>query len=199
MIEKPYAPACERNAEAIYQVLQQHLPSTAHILEVGSGTGQHAVTFAQQQSHWLWQCSDRAEQLPGIGAWLEELPAERLPAPMALDLLNDAWPSIQFDAVFSANTLHIMPWQGCLTLFQNISSILKPGGKLLIYGPFNYKGQYTSDSNAQFDEWLKQGAEHQAIRDFEAVAGLATAAGLELLQDHSMPANNRLLCWQKNA
>ncbi len=194
---RPFAPACERNAEPILACLRQHLPSHANILEIGSGTGQHAVHFSRAMPHWRWQCSDRAENLPGIRAWLDDLPeAQRLP-PHALDVLHGPWPERQFDAIYSANTLHIMPWEASPQLFQHAAERLLPEGKLLIYGPFNYDGQFSSPSNAEFDQWLKQSAPHQGIRDFEAVHALATRAGLSLAQDHAMPANNRMLCWQR--
>lgn len=196
MTNKPFAPACERNAEPIYSALQKHLPADASILEIGSGTGQHAAYFAARQPHWQWQCSDQAEQLRGIAAWLDELPAGQLPPPLELDVLNGVWPQSQYDAVFSANTLHIMPWEASLALFRQLPQLLNPQGKLLIYGPFNYAGQFTSASNAQFNDWLKQHAPHQGIRDFEAVDQLARQAGLQLIADQAMPANNRLLCWQ---
>lgn len=197
MSEKPFAPACERNAPHIYEILQKHLSDDASILEIGSGTGQHAVYFAQQGRNWHWQCSDRAEYLPGIRDWLNEIPGKPLPEPLELDVFSPRWPQQSFDAVFSANTLHIMPWEGCVALFSRLADRIKAGGKLLVYGPFNYAGEYTSPSNAQFDVWLKQTAAHQGIRDFEAVDALAQKAGLKLLNDHDMPANNRLICWQK--
>ncbi len=199
MSDKPYAPACDRNAEPIYQILQQELSVESHILEIGSGTGQHAVAFCAQQARWRWQCSDRPEQIPGIKAWLEALAPQQAPEPLALDVLQGPWPTQTFDAVFTANTLHIMPWQATQMLFEKLPALLPEHGKLLVYGPFNYNGQFTSESNAQFELWLKQGGAHQGIRDFEAVAKLADQAGLELRQDYAMPANNRLLCWRRRA
>ena len=197
-MHKPFAPACERNAEPILQALRQYLPEHAEILEIASGTGQHAVHFCQAQAGWQWQCSDRAENIAGIASWLAELPHGRLPVPLTLDVLQGMWPTEKFDAIFSANSLHIMPWEAVLALFQQLGGLIRSGGHCLIYGPFNYAGEYTSPSNAAFDLWLKQQAPHQKIRDFEAVDALAQSAGLKLLADHAMPANNRLLCWQKD-
>lgn len=195
---RPFAPACERNAEPILDRLRTHLPAQAHILEIGSGTGQHALHFATAMPAWRWQCSDRNENLPGIAAWLDDLPPERRLEPLALDVFSGPWPPhARYDAIFSANTLHIMPWEASPILMREAAKCLRPGGKLLIYGPFNYNGGYSSPSNAEFDGWLKQHAPHQGIRDFEAVDALAQDAGLRLLEDHGMPANNRLLCWQR--
>lgn len=196
-MNRPFAPACERNAEPILSRLRQHLPDTAQILEIGSGTGQHAAHFANSMPGWRWQCSDRPENLEGIRAWLEDVPEGQRLAPLSLDVFHGPWPTHQYDAVYSANTLHIMPWEASALLFARVAPRLQPRGKLLIYGPFNYNGAFSSPSNAEFDQWLKQNVPHQGIRDFEAVNALAEDAGLELIEDHPMPANNRLICWQR--
>lgn len=197
-MNKPFAPACERNQAPILAVLETHLPSRCSILEIGSGTGQHAVHFASHQPEWLWQCSDQAEYLPGIGQWIAEANRSNLPNAIELTAQENAvgiWPNC--DALFSANTLHIMAWQEVEQFFRLAGESVHQEGKLLVYGPFNYQGRYSSESNAQFDVWLKQQASHRAIRDFEAVDQLASAAGFRLLQDHEMPANNRCLVWNK--
>lgn len=197
-IEKPWAPACERNREAILDVLQQHLRDAATVLEIGSGTGQHAVFFAAAMPQLRWQCSDMPANLPGIGMWLAEAALPNTPAAIPLDVMGE-WPAHQFDALFSANTLHIMPWQGVVSLFKGVSAALVPRGKLIVYGPFNYAGQFTSASNAAFDASLKARDARQGIRDFEAVNALAHEAGLHLIEDRAMPANNRCLVWQRGA
>lgn len=194
-MEKPNAPSCEKNREPILDVLREHFADRRQVLEIGSGTGQHAIFFAEHLPHLLWQTSDRAENLPGISAWLNEVALPNTPAPLELDV-QQVWPKQRHDAVFTANTLHIMPWMAVEHLFANLSGVLAADARLVIYGPFNYGGQFTSESNAAFDRWLKEKAPHQGIRDFERVHQLALAAGLELLEDRAMPSNNRCLVWQ---
>ena len=194
-MSKPDAPSCARNRDAILAVLRDHLPKPAQVLEIASGTGQHAVYFAAASSHLQWQCSDLAPNLGGICLWLAEAGLSNTPAPIALDVSAE-WPASHFDAIFSANSLHIMPWSAVESLFAAIPTHLRPQGLLIIYGPFNYGGQFTSESNALFDGWLKARGPHQGIRDFDAVAALAKVAGLRLIEDRAMPANNRCLIWQ---
>ncbi|MDX5445198.1 MAG: class I SAM-dependent methyltransferase [Zoogloeaceae bacterium] len=195
MNERPFAPACERNKEPILAVLREHFADRRHVLEIGSGTGQHAVHFAANLPHLEWQTSDRAENLPGVRAWLAYAALPNTPAPLELDVTGE-WPSARFDAVFSANTLHIMSWDEVQTFFARLADVLAPHAVLAIYGPFRYGGRHTSDSNAAFEASLKAAAPHRAIRDFEAVDALAQGIGLKLLQDHTMPANNRCLVWR---
>lgn len=196
---KPHSAACERNREPILAVLREHFGVCRHVLEIGSGTGQHAVYFAAAMPWLTWQASDRAEQLPGIRAWLDEAALPNTPAPLALDVL-DRWPSLDVDAVFSANTLHIMGWTGVQAFFEGVGARLKhPAGMLVVYGPFNYGGTYTSASNREFDAWLKARDPQSGIRDFEAVDALAQKAGLRLQADVEMPANNRCLVWRRVA
>lgn len=199
MPEKPHSPACERNREPILAVLREHFATRRQVLEIGSGTGQHAVFFAAAMPWLRWQASDRAEYLPGIRAWLDDARLPNTPAPLELDVLA-AWPALDVDAVFSANTLHIMGWDGVQALFEGVGKLLADSGDtLIVYGPFNYGGAYTSDSNRQFDAWLKARDPRSGIRDFEAVDALAEAAGLRLLADIEMPANNRCLVWRAGA
>ena len=213
--DKPFSPACERNRGPILDVLRHRLSDARRVLEIGSGTGQHAVHVAAAMPGLQWQASDRPEYLPGIRAWLEEAALPNTPAPLALDV--DAWvPLLEggapppgaarglveapaFDAVFSANTLHIMGWLQVRAFFAGVGRLLRTGGTLMVYGPFNYGGDYTSDSNRQFDGWLRQRDAASGIRDFEAVDRLANQAGLHLLEDVAMPANNRCLAWGKPA
>jgi cyclopropane fatty-acyl-phospholipid synthase-like methyltransferase len=192
---KPHAPSCERNRDPILAVLQPALADCRAVLEVGSGTGQHAIYFAARLPHLLWQTSDQAPRLAGIRAWLEEAGLPNTPPPLALDV-SGRWPARRFDAVFSANTLHIMAWLQVTTFFAALPGVLRPGGQLLIYGPFNYGGRYTSPGNARFDASLRAEAAYQGIRDFEAVDELARNSGFVLVDDHSMPANNRCLVWR---
>lgn len=197
MTDKPYAPACDRNRDPILAVLRRHFADRGRVLEIGSGTGQHAVYFAPALPHLVWQPSDRAENLPGIRQWLADEPAPNLLPPLELDVSQGRWPAQRYDAVYSANTLHIMSWPEVERLFASLPEVLERDAKLAIYGPFNYDGRYTSDSNAAFDASLKAAASHRGIRDFEAVEALARGIGFELLEDCAMPANNRCLFWRR--
>ncbi len=195
---KPFSDACERNRDPILMALRSHFSDRDRVLEIGSGTGQHAVYFAEKMPSLVWQSSDRAENLSGVRAWLDEGALPNTPAPIELDVNGD-WPVDQFDGIFSANTLHIMSWTEVEILFRKLASISTPDAKLAIYGPFNYDGQFTSDSNAAFDRSLKSRGAQMGIRDFEAVNVLASNAQFALIDDVPMPANNRLLVWQRQA
>ena len=195
-MEKPHSPACERNREPILGVLREYFADRRKVLEIGSGTGQHAVHFAAALPRLTWQSSDRAENLPGIRAWLDEAALPNTPAPLEFDV-NGSWPAGPFDAVFSANTLHIMAWPEVQRLFAQLPAVTTDDAILIIYGPFNDRGRYSSDSNAVFDQWLKARGAHMAIRDAEAVDALADAAGFRLLADIAMPANNRCRVWRR--
>jgi cyclopropane fatty-acyl-phospholipid synthase-like methyltransferase len=202
MTHKPFSPACERNREPILAVLREQLADARTVLEVGSGTGQHAVHFAAAMPWLSWYCSDRAEHLSGIRAWLDEASLPNTPSPVELDVSRDAWPRAasangRFDAVFSANTLHIMGWPQVQAFFAGVDRVLDGRGTLIVYGPFNYEGRYTSDSNREFDAWLRERDAASGIRDFEAVDALAREAGLQLQLEVAMPANNRCLVWRR--
>ena len=166
------------------------------MLEIGSGTGQHAVHFAAAMPWLAWQCSDRADNLPGIAAWRDEAALANTPPAIELDV-DGPWPKNGFDAVFTANSLHIMGWPQVEAFFAGVGKVLQEDGLLIVYGPFNYGGEFTSDSNRAFDQWLKDRDPASGIRDFEAVDALARAIGLALVEDNAMPANNRALVWQK--
>lgn len=195
---KPYSDACDRNREPILEVLRQHFNDRHRVLEIGSGTGQHAVHFAAALPQLTWQTSDCEPSLAGIRLWLEEAGLPNLPQPIRLDVTGP-WPDARFDAVFTANTLHIMGWAEVRALFAALPKVLTPDAVLAVYGPFNYDGRFTSPSNAAFDEWLKQRSEQSGIRDFAAVDGLARAIGFALAEDRAMPANNRTLVWRRAA
>ncbi len=194
---KPYAEACERNRGPILEVLRDHFADRRHVLEIGSGTGQHAVHFAAALPQLIWQTSDVDSNLPGIRLWLEEAGLPNLSPPMALDVTGP-WPDERFDAIFTANTLHIMSWPEVRDLFAALPQVLTADAVLAVYGPFNYDGRFTSESNAAFDAWLKQRySVHSGIRDFAAVDELAHSIGFELVEDRAMPANNRTLVWRR--
>ena len=194
--DKPYAPACDRNQDPILEVLRIRFAGCRNVLEIGAGTGQHAIHFAAALPQVTWQTSDRHENLEGIRQWLTEAGLPNTPPPLELDV-NGAWPTARFDAIFTSNTLHIMGWSSVLTLFQALPQVLAPNARLTVYGPFNYGGRFTSPSNAEFDVSLKTTHPERGIRDFEAVDSLARAIGFELVADDAMPANNRCLSWQR--
>ncbi|MEX1032874.1 MAG: DUF938 domain-containing protein [Cellvibrionaceae bacterium] len=194
---KPFSQACENNKQPILNVLTQAFAKTNQVLEIGSGTGQHAVFFAAHLPHLFWQTSDLAERHAGIKAWLAEAQLPNLGEPLVIDVDDRSWPIEPVDGLFSANTLHIMSWDQVQRLFNGLSRVLLPRSKVAIYGPFNYFGTFTSESNRNFDAWLKQQDARQGVRDFESVNALAEAIGLQLLEDNPMPANNRLLVWEK--
>jgi cyclopropane fatty-acyl-phospholipid synthase-like methyltransferase len=194
-MEKPNAPSCERNREPILAVLRDHFADRRAVLEVGSGTGQHAFFFAAALPHLTWQASDRGENLAGIQAWLDEAALPNTPAPLVFNV-NQAWPTQRYDAIFGANILHIMSWAEDERFFAGLPGILGEDARLVVYGPFNYGGKFTSESNVVFDAWLKSQHAQQGIRDFEAVDALASQAGLRLIEDRAMPSNNRCLVWR---
>lgn len=196
-MEKPFSPACERNREPILAVLRAWFADREQVLEIGSGTGQHAVHFAAALPGLRWQASDVAERLPGIRAWLQEAALPNTPAPIALDVNDPPPAAARYDAVFSANTLHIMGWKEVERMFAALPGLTRRGAVLVIYGPFNYEGRYTSPSNAQFDEALHSADPRRGLRDFEEVDALAGAAGFALQEDREMPANNRCLVWKR--
>lgn len=195
-MDKPHSAATDRNRDSILQVLRERFAGRRQVLEIGSGSGQHAVYFARALPWLRWQTSDVADHLPGIRQWLADTDLPNTPAALALDL-RLAWPAVEFDAVFSANTLHIMGWPEVEQLFSELGRQMPPAGLLTVYGPFNYGGRFTSDSNARFDAMLRSDNPASGLRDFEAVDALATQAGLFLLEDRAMPANNRCITWQR--
>ena len=196
-VEKPYSEACERNKDPILAVLRVAFADRAKVLEIGSGTGQHAVHFASRLPHLLWQPSERPENIAGIEAWRRDIAAANLLAPIVLDIDDAAWPDLGADAVFTANTLHIVSWAQVQRLLQRVGALLPPAGVLAVYGPFNYGGVHTSESNARFDAMLRQRDPLSGIRDFEKVDELARRNGMALVKDYAMPANNRTVVWRK--
>ena len=191
--------ACERNKDPILSVLRGVFESSKTVLEIGSGTGQHAVYFAKALPHLIWQTSDVAAHLPGLNERLRLEGSENIRTPLALDVRAEPWPIDSVDAIYSANTLHIMDWNSVQRFFQGVGRILEPNGVLCVYGPFRYRGKYTSDSNAAFDKHLKMRDTGSGIRDAEAVDALASAQGLVLEVDYRLPANNQTRVWRKAA
>jgi hypothetical protein len=186
---KPFSEASERNRAPILTVLKRIFAKTRCVLEIGSGTGQHAAYFAAALPHLVWQASDVAEHLAGIREWIAD------PAPIELDV-DKPWPAVNADAAYSANTCHIMSWAQVQKMFEGVGKInsLKT---FCLYGPFNYHGRHTSESNARFDAMLRARDPASGLRDFEAIDALAQSVGLVLQEDNAMPANNRLLVFRK--
>jgi len=194
---KPFAESCEQNQAEIYSTLKHLLSSSQHVLEIGSGTGQHAVYFAKGLPHLVWQTSDVEENHQGIQLWLDDADLKNTRSPIPLDVSNNSWPDLNIDAIFSANAVHIMAWKNVIDYFLNGAKLLKEKGLFILYGPFNYGGQYTSESNARFDDWLKSRNPNSAIRNFETLDELANNNGMKFKHDFEMAANNRILCWEK--
>ncbi len=195
---KLHSESCEQNKKPILEVLQEVFKDRKSVLEIGSGSGQHAVYFAKHLQHLNWQPSDRAENLPSIQAWAVEAALSNLKAPVELDVLNQPWNIQTVDALFTANSLHIMSWAMVERFFKGVGEVLAPSGKLLIYGPFSYAGSHTSPSNARFDQYLKQQNPLSGVRDFDDLNDLAKQQGLAVIKDYAMPANNRCLLWVKD-
>ncbi|MBT3092404.1 MAG: DUF938 domain-containing protein [Candidatus Thiodiazotropha sp. (ex Lucina pensylvanica)] len=194
---KPYSEACDENKGPILEVLLRLYRDVQTVLEIGSGTGQHAVHFATAMPHLTWQTSDMEETHPGIRAWLREAALPNVRNPIGLDV-SRAWPAGEYDAIFSANTTHIMSWPEVDLMFQGVGQVLKRGGCFALYGPFNYQGGYTSESNQRFDQWLKSRDPLSGIRDFEMLDELAASNHLIFSEDVEMPVNNRILVWYRD-
>jgi cyclopropane fatty-acyl-phospholipid synthase-like methyltransferase len=189
--------ACERNKGPILAVLGGELAASRSVLEIGSGTGQHAVHFARHLPHLTWQPTELGAELDPLEERIRLEGPPNLRAALALDVRAHPWPVERVDAVFSANTLHIMAWDAVEHFFRGVGEVLASPGVLCVYGPFRYRGSYTSESNAEFDRFLRRRDPSSGIRDFEALERLAAAAGLALAADHVMPANNQTLVWRR--
>jgi SAM-dependent methyltransferase len=195
---KPSSEACERNREPILAILRRVLADRRAVLEIGSGTGQHAAYFAPALPHLAWQPSDVAENLAGVRLWREQARTPRLLEPIELDV-DRPFPVLKADAVFSANTCHIMSWPQVERMFAGVGALLASGGVFALYGPFHYGGKPTAESNARFDAWLRTQDARSGVRDFEAIRDLAGKHGLVLEEDNPMPANNRLLVFRRRS
>jgi SAM-dependent methyltransferase len=194
----PDAPATGRNREPILAVLRPRFANRMRVLEIGSGTGQHAVYFARAFPHLKWHTSDLPENHAAINAWVAQAALPNVIPPVTLDFGRpDTWPITRHDAIFSANTLHIASWPEVESLFAHLPRLLAAKATLVFYGPFNIGGQFTSPSNAAFDAALRADDPARGIRDLEAVQALAAAAGLAFVEDIAMPANNRCLVFEK--
>tara|TARA_R110002110_G_scaffold383245_2_gene594578 strand:+ start:13168 stop:13761 length:594 start_codon:yes stop_codon:yes gene_type:complete len=196
-MNKPFSPACERNQKVILDVLQNEFKNSQHILEVGSGTGQHAVYFAEHLSHLVWHTSDREMNHAGINLWLDEAKLKNIARPITLDVNKDNIKHNMFDAMFTANTFHIMSWSEVCFCIQKVGDALLEQGLFLIYGPFNFEGQFTSVSNQNFDVNLKLSDPEMGIRNFEDIQAQCEAVNLVYQKKYLMPANNMILVFKK--
>jgi SAM-dependent methyltransferase len=192
---KPFAESCEINKLPILDVLKWIFAKPQRVLEIASGTGQHAVHFGRELPHLTWQTSELVQNHAGIQAWLDEANLPNVLPPLAIDVNDASWPVTSVDAIFNANTVHIISWPEVEALFAHIARVIAPGGCVCFYGPYNYGGNFTSESNARFDEWLKSRNPDSGVRDFEAINQLASSHGLSLVRDIEMPINNRMLVW----
>tara|TARA_B100001094_G_C18138329_1_gene776442 strand:- start:522 stop:1124 length:603 start_codon:yes stop_codon:yes gene_type:complete len=193
----PFSEACEKNKTSILNILKKHIKEQKILLEIGSGSGQHAAFFAERFPNLVWQSSDVTETLCSLNLRIVESQLKNLPEALPVNVDNLLWSEDKYDLIFTANSLHIMSDSSVRNFFLGLPKVLEDFGLVLIYGPFKYKGQFTTESNAEFDNWLKARDLRSGIRDFESVNFLAKEAGLELIEDASMPANNQLLVYSK--
>ena len=194
---KPFSQACENNRGPISQVLERVLVDCQSVFEIGSGTGQHAVWFSRAMPHLQWQTSDRKENHQGIKQWISDSSLENIHHPLELDVGVGPWPEGLFDAIFTANTAHIMALSEVELMFSGVSKLLISGGLFCLYGPMQYSGVIAAESNRAFDARLRAVKSTQGIREFNDLNKLATAFGMQLIEDNDLPANNQLIIWQK--
>lgn len=197
IMSKPYSESCDQNKDPILSVIAPLFINYSRVLEIGSGTGQHAVYFAGKMPHLIWYTSDCDPYLDGINIWLDDVGLPNAMPPFELNVTTSQWPALDTDAIFTANSIHIMHQQDVVNLMTAAGELLQEKGSLVIYGPFNYNGLYTSDSNERFDRWLKNRDPLSGIKDFEEIASLANISGMQLITDYVMPANNRILHFLK--
>lgn len=203
---KPFSPACERNREPILGQLNWLLAKHHRVLEIGSGTGQHAVHFGQHLPHLLWQTSDLPDNHPAIHAWLDEARLANVLPPLTLDMANAGWADRAgvpagggFDAVYSANTAHIMSWPQVQTMLAGVAALLPPDGVFVLYGPFIVAGEPIGEGNLRFDAALRADAPHRGLRELDVMRDAAANRGLLLDTVILMPADNRLLVFIRQA
>lgn len=197
MSRRPFAAATDRNKHAILGVLRDELRDARTVLEIGSGTGQHAVFLGAELPHLEWQTSDVAQNRPGIEAWIDDASLANVRKPLALDVLADTLPGHHYDAVFSANTAHIMSFEAVTRMYALVADVLVDRGVFALYGPFRLAGRFTTGSNEQFHDALQQQDPAMGIRDLEALDALAAAGGLVRRRLYAMPANNFVAVWTK--
>ena len=197
---KGFAPAAERNRRPILEVLRRVLPTSGTVLEIASGTGQHAAFFAEHLPALRWQPSDAApDALRSIESWVTEASRENLLGPLELDVSAETWPIASAEAALCINMIHISPWESSEALFTGAGRILSEGAPLITYGPYRVGGEHTAPSNAAFDESLRSRDPRWGVRDIDALELLARKTGFALEQRVAMPANNMTLIWRRSA
>ena len=199
MSPKPFAAATERNSQPILNVIRHEFGRASNVLEIGSGTGQHAVCFAKALGHLVWQTSELAENRVGINLWLDEAGLPNVKRPIELDTMTAGVSSQSYDAIFSANTAHIMSFAAVVKMFSLVGSALRDNGVFCLYGPFRQNGRFSTQSNADFDVSLHERNAEMGIRDIEALDKLGESGGMLRERLYAMPANNGLAVWKKRA
>ena len=184
------------NRDAILTAAKPFFAKCNTLLEIGSGTGQHAVYFAEHLAHLYWQTSDLIDNHEGINEWINDSELDNIGRPFTLDVNQPLTHPHKYDGLFTANTLHIMDMASVENLLEKSAQLITEGGLLMIYGPFKYEGQFTSESNERFEQWLKATDERRGIRDVEVINALLKKQGFSLKQDINMPANNQLIVWE---
>ena len=193
-----FSQSCERNKEPILGVLSSWFSSYSHVLEIGSYSGQHGIYFCQQRANLKWQPTDTADHIEGLTENIANAKTPNCLLPITLDVTKKKqWPQKQYDMVFTANSLHIMSWRNVEALIRTLPNVCRQDGIFAVYGPFKYKGKFTSHSNAEFEGWLTSRSIYSGIRDFEAIDQLLELEGFKLVKDQTMPANNQLIVWQR--
>jgi len=198
MVDKPFSEYAERNSGAILEVLQAEYSNCEYLLEIGSGTGQHAVRFARELPNLSWQTSDLDANHEGINAWVNDSNLANLLPPLSLNVLTAEVAGASFDAVFSANTAHIMGIDAVAKMFSLVGKALSPGGVFCLYGPFRQDGEFNSASNLAFDGNLRAENEAMGIRDIESLDAFGLKCGLSRERLYSMPANNHIAVWRSS-
>jgi SAM-dependent methyltransferase len=195
MAERPYAEYAARNAAPILEILEREFSSASRVLEIGSGTGQHAVAFAAAMDHLHWQTSDLDENHAGIRAWVDDSGIDNIAPPLSMDVRDAEVENGIYDAVFSSNTAHIMGIDAVEKMFSLVGEALRPGGVFCLYGPFRQGGEFNTMSNADFDANLRQRDVVMGIRDIEKLDEFALAVGLQRVRFYAVPSNNNVAVW----
>ena len=195
-MNKPVNPAAERNKAPILAVIERYLLSARSVLEIGAGSGHHALFFAAQLPHLRWQASEQGDNMLGLSLNLADAGLANLLPPLELNVLHGPWPIAAPDAVFAANVVQCMTSPALAALFRSVGEHLAADGVFLLYGPFNRDGRYTSEGNQQLDAWARSLDADFGLRDRAALEELAARSGLGLREDHAMPANNQILVWR---